>query len=188
MSHNLTRAAGALAGLFHARARRAPAALGGATLVFAFGGLALSAELLASLLPLARCMLALGVGATIAANVLYGTPFGALGAVISARPTVAFIGTVEVLLGMVYSAASAPAVHPESAPTAAMPPSANGHGTRDRARMVVSADVAERTYASTLASGALPSIHRIRADLGVDQQHGRQIREYLASLTPLTIT
>ena len=44
---------------------------------------------------LARAMLALGVGATVAANVGYGLPSGWLAAVVSAWPAVAFVGSVE---------------------------------------------------------------------------------------------
>src|SRR5258708_5799387 len=61
---------------------------------------------------LARCMLGLGVGATITANVVYGLPFGAMGAVISAWPAVAFIGAVEMVVHLVRSARSAPAPAP----------------------------------------------------------------------------
>ena len=41
-------------------------------------------------------MLWLGIGATIGANVAYGAGYGLLGALISAWPAVAFIGTVEI--------------------------------------------------------------------------------------------
>jgi hypothetical protein len=51
--------------------------------------------------PLARMMLWLGIGATIAANVAYGAAYGPLGAVISAWPAVAFIGAAEMAIGMV---------------------------------------------------------------------------------------
>jgi Protein of unknown function (DUF2637) len=50
---------------------------------------------------LARGMLGLGVGATVAANVLYGLSFGWLGALLWAWPAVAFVGAVEVDLIMV---------------------------------------------------------------------------------------
>ncbi len=53
---------------------------------------------------LARWMLALGVGATIAGNVLYGVSFGPLGAIVSAWPAVAFIGAAEMALGLVRAA------------------------------------------------------------------------------------
>ena len=53
---------------------------------------------------LARCMLGLGVGATVAANVAYGAAYGPLGAVISAWPAVAFIGAAEMAISMVRRA------------------------------------------------------------------------------------
>jgi hypothetical protein len=53
---------------------------------------------------LARVMLWLGIGATIGANVAYGSGFGLLGAVISAWPAVAFIGSVELVMQLVRRA------------------------------------------------------------------------------------
>jgi hypothetical protein len=53
---------------------------------------------------LARAMLALGVGATVAANVGYGLPFGWLAAVVSAWPAVAFVGSVEMAVRFVRDA------------------------------------------------------------------------------------
>ena len=50
---------------------------------------------------LARAMLALGVGATVAANVGYGLPSGWLAAVVSAWPAVAFVGSVEMAVRFV---------------------------------------------------------------------------------------
>ncbi len=50
---------------------------------------------------LARLMLWLGIGATVGANIAYGAGFGLLGAVISAWPAVAFIGSVEIAMQQV---------------------------------------------------------------------------------------
>ena len=50
---------------------------------------------------LARLMLLLGIGATVGANISYGLPFGALGALVSAWPAVAFIGSAEMAFGLV---------------------------------------------------------------------------------------
>jgi hypothetical protein len=54
---------------------------------------------------LARLMLWLGIAATIGANIAFGAAFGAafglLGAIISAWPAVAFIGTVELVMTLV---------------------------------------------------------------------------------------
>ena len=65
---------------------------------------------------LARLMLWLGIAATIGANAAYGAGYGLLGALISAWPAVAFIGSVEIAMQQVRRArvpgvaASAPAV------------------------------------------------------------------------------
>jgi Protein of unknown function (DUF2637) len=50
---------------------------------------------------LARLMLWLGIGATIGANLAYGAGYGLLGALISAWPAVAFIGSVELVMQLV---------------------------------------------------------------------------------------
>jgi hypothetical protein len=50
---------------------------------------------------LARWALALGIGATVAVNVLHGAGHGPVGAVISAWPAVCLVLAVELLMGMV---------------------------------------------------------------------------------------
>jgi hypothetical protein len=50
---------------------------------------------------LARSGLVLSVGATLAANIGYGLPYGAAGALISGWPAVAFIVCAELAIGMV---------------------------------------------------------------------------------------
>ena len=66
--------------------------------------------------PLARLMLWLGIGATIGANIAFGAGYGLLGALISAWPAVAFIGSVEIAMQQVRraraprAATAAPAV------------------------------------------------------------------------------
>ena len=46
-------------------------------------------------------MLWLGIAATIGANIAFGARYGLLGAMISAWPAVAFIGTVEIAMQLV---------------------------------------------------------------------------------------
>ena len=64
---------------------------------------------------LARFMLWLGITATIGANIAYGAGYGLLGALISAWPAVAFIGSVEIATQLVrrsrgpHAATSVPA-------------------------------------------------------------------------------
>ena len=50
---------------------------------------------------LARLMLWLGIGTTIGANIAYGAAYGLIGALISAWPAVAFIGSVEIAMQQV---------------------------------------------------------------------------------------
>ena len=69
---------------------------------------------------LAVWLLAAGITATLAANILAGAGYGPLGAVVSAWPALAFVGCYELLMMLVRSSArrtaSAPGEHPESAP------------------------------------------------------------------------
>jgi Protein of unknown function (DUF2637) len=146
---------------------------------------------------LAWWMLALGVAATLAANVLYGLPWGPVGAVVSAWPAVAFVGTVEMLMYLVRSARRAPApanplaaaardivsAHERfmsapvsgSAPEGA-PAASNGHA----AALKDAADL----YAADLAAGDVPSLRRIRADLKCGQDKAKRVQAHLESLTP----
>jgi hypothetical protein len=52
-------------------------------------------------------MLALGVAATVAANVAYGLPFGVVGSLVSAWPAIAFVGSVEMAIRFVGDAREA---------------------------------------------------------------------------------
>ncbi|MCW2904033.1 MAG: hypothetical protein JWO67_6298 [Streptosporangiaceae bacterium] len=53
--------------------------------------------------PVTRLMLWLAVAATVAANVVYGLPFGWVGIASSAWPAIAFLGTVEGAFGGLWS-------------------------------------------------------------------------------------
>lgn len=55
-------------------------------------------------LALTRLMLWLGIGATVGANIAFGAGYGLLGALISARPAVALIGSVEIAMQQVRRA------------------------------------------------------------------------------------
>ena len=65
---------------------------------------------------LARFMLWLGIGATIGAKIAYGAGYGLLGALISAWPAVAFIGTVEIAMQQVRRAPARHARPPSGQP------------------------------------------------------------------------
>lgn len=102
--------------------------------------------------PLARCMLGLGVDATVLANVAYGAPFGALGAVISAWPAVAFVGAAEMLMALVRANAG----HP-------VPPART------------SADAAMSAYRASVVAGQPLSARQLAARHGISRRKAGQV-------------
>ncbi len=126
---------------------------------------------------LARWMLALGVGATIAGNVLYGVSFGPLGAIVSAWPAVAFIGAAEMALGLVRAARRTSRVYGStSVHEAHLAASGNGHAAPEGGAE------AARLYAVELTDGEVPSVRRIRREMHVGQPRAQEVRAYLAAL------
>lgn len=121
---------------------------------------------------LARVMLGLGVAATIGANVAYGAGFGVIGAVISAWPAVAFVGTAELLMVIIQRAEQAGTWVPEPAP---VPTDVSGP---DALRVRAAA-----LFASDLAAGHTPSIRAIRSRMHVGQPRAQEVRTYLAART-----
>jgi hypothetical protein len=105
----------------------------------------------------------------VGANVAYGARYGVLGAVISAWPAVAFVGSAEMALGLVRSAGqrTVPAVPgPVPASLAAL----NGHAA--------AADL----FAADLEAGRVPGIRAIRSGLAVGQDRARQVQAHLRTL------
>ena len=126
---------------------------------------------------LARWMLALGVGATIAGNVLYGVSFGPLGAIVSAWPAVAFIGAAEMALGLVRAARRTSRVYGStSVHEAHLAASGNAHAAPEGGAE------AARLYAVELTDGEVPSVRRIRREMHVGQPRAQEVRAYLAAL------
>lgn len=120
---------------------------------------------------LARLMLGLGVAATVGANVAYGAAFGVTGAIISAWPAVAFIGSAELL--MVSTRRTQPVLDNAPAP---VPVSADVPGPDSLQAQ------AATVFADELAAGRTPSIRAIRAHLHVGQPRAQQVRAHLAAL------
>jgi hypothetical protein len=138
---------------------------------------------------LARCMLWLGILATVGANVAYGAAFGVLGAIISAWPAVAFVGAAEMALGMVRAGAPIDAAlpvpshavegHPAMTPAGPLVPGApaNGYAAPE------GAPEAARIFAAELSRGELPSVRRVRREMHVGQDRAQSVQAYLAALT-----
>jgi len=117
---------------------------------------------------LARCILWLGITATVGANISYGLPFGPLGAIVSAWPAVAFVGAAEMALGMVRAA---PVPEPVPGELAA------GNGAP--AHLIE----AQHAFAEEIAAGSAPTIRRIRSELGVGQAKATEVHAHLAALS-----
>jgi len=106
---------------------------------------------------LARVMLWLGIAATVGANIAYGAGFGLLGAVISAWPAVAFIGSVELVMQLVRRARGPQASQDEP---------------------LVPADVeqaARAAYAASVAAGSPLSRRAIAGRFGLSRRKAAQL-------------
>jgi hypothetical protein len=109
----------------------------------------------------ARCMLWLGITATVGANVSYGLPYGPLGAVVSAWPAVAFTGSAEMAIGMVRSARSSP-----------------GTGTASTGLVQVAADAesaARIALAASMAAGNPISQRQLMTRFGLTRTAERKV-------------
>ena len=80
---------------------------------------------------LARWLLACGIAATLAANILAGAAYGLLGAVVAAWPALALVGSYELLMLIVRAGAA-------SAPAAAVPAVAADAESAARAALTAS--------------------------------------------------
>ena len=142
---------------------------------------------------LARWALAVGIAATVAANVAAGAEHGLAGAVVAAWPAPALVLSYELLMHLVRASSapvtaaadvpSAPVPAP-SAPADVPPAAANGHGGPVRAAAVAALTAAEQRYAP---GDPLPSLRQIQRDMHVGPARARVIRGHLAALTaPVT--
>ena len=136
---------------------------------------------------LARGMLLLAVGATLACNVGYGVSHGWPGALLSGWPAVAFVGCAEVAISMSRRTApkTAPLASPRSVPASASsgpsvsaPPVAQGRsGARPRRRSGADTEAAALT-----ALSANPDLNgsQLGRQLGVSERTGRRLLGQLA--------
>ena len=113
--------------------------------------------------PLARWLLAAGIGATLFANVLAGAAYGVLGAGVAAWPALALVGSYELLMWLVRQ--GVPAVP-------ALDSGLNGH-----------AHAAAELFAADIDAGRVPGIRAIRSRLHLGQDKATQVQQYLRSLT-----
>lgn len=115
---------------------------------------------------LAKVALGLGIGATVAANVLHGIAHGPIGAIIAAWPAVTLVLVVELLMGMIRRGRVAVTPAP-AALAAATAPDPVVSDARDR-------------FAEVLSGGDVPSVRALRRELRIGHPRAVRVRAALA--------
>jgi hypothetical protein len=124
---------------------------------------------------ISRCMLTLGVGATLAANVAYGAPFGLSGELLSGWPAVAFVGSVEMVLVMVRRARTVPETVTDTNTTVANMNAAVPMLTQTAP--ADSAHAAQLALAASVAAGNPISQRQMIARFGLSRAAEHRVRQ-----------
>jgi hypothetical protein len=114
---------------------------------------------------LARLMLWLGIAATVGANIAFGAGYGLLGALISAWPAVAFIGSVEIAMQQVRRARA-----PRAATSVAAVPEVPGNVEQ----------AVRAAYAASIAAGQPLSQRAMAERFGLSR---RRVSQLITSVT-----
>jgi hypothetical protein len=139
---------------------------------------------------LPRFALWLGIGATVAANLAYGLPYGPVGAVLSAWPGAAFVLAVEILLGSLQRSRETPASADETVPEAVPQPVQVARAATRRPRRALPAKASqgrgvhqpEVVFADVLAAGRVPGVRAVKREMRCGQDKATQIRGQLEGL------
>lgn len=119
---------------------------------------------------LAWWMLAAGIGATLATNVLAGTASGPLGAVIAAWPALAFVGCYELVMMLVRTAArrSGEVPAPDVKPKVSAVPSPVPSNVES---------AAAASLRATIEAGNPLSINQLSSRFGLTRQAATKVRD-----------
>lgn len=146
---------------------------------------------------LALWTMALGIGATLGVNVLFGWPYGIVGAIVAGWPAVALVLTTELLMGLIRRGQAGP-VEPVSVGQHALEPTGTGSDQLqpklagpvvEAGQLVIASDpdpdplipTARDRFAEVLAAGSLPSVRQLRRELRVGHPRASAIRAALAT-------
>jgi hypothetical protein len=114
---------------------------------------------------LARWLLALGIAATLAANVAHGLGHGVIGAAVASWPAVALVGSYELLMMVIRNSQI----------------QADGDVRSGRDADPLHEEAVE-LFAEQIAAARLSSIRAIRAQLHVGQPRAQRLRAYLTTV------
>jgi len=121
---------------------------------------------------LARVMLGLGVTATLGANAAYGAPYGPTGILLSGWPGIAFVGSVEIALGMVRRARKRVRVPvPDRVPVT----------VPDTDKSAPDTDTPMDRFAADANAGKLPGVRQIKREMSCGTARAQRIRDQLAA-------
>jgi hypothetical protein len=129
--------------------------------------------------PLARWLLAAGIGATLFANILAGAAYGVLGAAVAAWPALALVGSYELLMYLVRNGVPAEVGVEAGAPT--LPEAVSDVPAVHLNGSGVHPDEVQ-PFADELARGKVPSIRRIRDELRCGQPKAQEVQARLSAL------
>jgi hypothetical protein len=131
--------------------------------------------------PLAKWSLAVGIVATVGANVAHGTSHGAIGAVVSAWPALALVGSFELLMTLTRAAAihsGPPQDEPRTTVEHPEPPSTEAEQTPEQAVLA--------EYLASLAGPGRPVSQRYLAQKhNIDRRKVKQIITNVEQVTPV---
>jgi hypothetical protein len=124
--------------------------------------------------PLAKWSLAVGIVATIGANLAHGLNHGPIGALVSAWPALALVGSFELLMLLIRTHQRANSIDSDTAPNHSAPSA--GHTEPSLEPMPPSLDETVRTW---YAEGR--SQRSIARDLNIDRRKVKQILDCAAA-------
>ncbi|MEV0626025.1 DUF2637 domain-containing protein [Nonomuraea wenchangensis] len=145
---------------------------------------------------LAYFTLALGILATLAANVMHGWEHGVIGSIVAAWPAVALVLSYELLMGLIRRSAVA-VNHDEVTVTPDSPP---GEQPAEAAARIEPPAVPEpveyvpeplpeelatkaaNRFLADVITGEVPGVRTIKTELNIGQEKAQQVRAYLATL------
>jgi len=142
---------------------------------------------------LAVAALALGIGATLGINILYGASQGVIGGIVAGWPAVVLVLTTELLMGMVRRG-NTPATAPAPVVTTDMDDPGSGELFAEIGQALEDATpgpvalepellplvaTARDRFAEVLATGETPSVNQLRATLRVGHPRARAIHDAL---------
>ncbi|TDC65796.1 DUF2637 domain-containing protein [Actinomadura sp. GC306] len=117
--------------------------------------------------PLAKWSLAVGIVATVGANVAHGASHGVIGAIVSAWPALALVGSFELLMTLTRSAASGDLVQDEKRTTPEQP--------RTEVEQTPEQAVLDEYKASLQGPGRPVSQRYLAEKYGIDRRRVKQI-------------